>query len=207
MFDSFSITSDEKLEFLDVTQMLKEIIFVITERYDSFRHINVENILITLATNRATSRRSLTFGKCVPLKFEGGERTRIYKNRKIAVPTVVIKDKIILYMIVFYKPHFFDLPLEYKIKVIFHELYHISPLFNGDIRRFGTRKSAHGFSREKYDMYFIDEMNDFVDFIKKTKYKKVLEMNYKQLHKNFGSVKFLRMKIPKPYIEKTSNQQ
>ncbi|MBN1499943.1 MAG: hypothetical protein JW982_07305 [Spirochaetes bacterium] len=202
MFDAYSIVSGEKLEFLDLTQLLKEIIYIIIRRYETFSHIDIDNLLITLATNRKNTRRSLTFGKCVPLKFENGSRTKIIQNRKFAIPTVKIKNNVILYMIVFYKPHFFDLPLEYKIKVIFHELYHICPEFNGDIRRFGIRKAAHGASRKKYDTYFEEEMNDFIDFIKTTKYKNVLGMNYKQIHKKFGSVKFLRMKIPKPYVEK-----
>ena len=202
MFDSKSITSENELDFLDLSQFLKELIYIISSRYQSFSHIQTDNILVTMATNRKNSRRSMTFGKCVPLKFEEGRSTKTYRGRKIAIPTVIIDEINILYLIVFYKPKFFDLPLEQKIKVIFHELYHVSPQFNGDIRRFGKRKAAHGASREKYDSLFQEEMNDFIHFIKQTKYAKILNLNYKQIHKKFGSVKYLRMKIPKPYYVK-----
>ncbi len=48
-------------------------------------------------------------------------------------------------------PRFMDeLSLREKIETAMHELYHISPQFNGDVRRFPGRNWQHG-SKEEYE--------------------------------------------------------
>jgi len=65
-----------------------------------------------------------------------------------------------LYVIYFTLPRFFDRPLRDKLITVFHELYHISPHFDGDIRRFQGRNFAHGGSTRQYNSLmgrFVDE--------------------------------------------------
>ena len=64
-----------------------------------------------------------------------------------------------LYIVYFLVPRFFNLPLREKLITIFHELYHVSPGFDGDIRRFPGRNYAHGASRKRYNA----EMAGLVD--------------------------------------------
>ena len=50
-------------------------------------------------------------------------------------------------------PVFFNLSFKDKLTTIFHELYHISPRFDGDLRLFKGKAYKHGPSMEKYDKY------------------------------------------------------
>ena len=48
-----------------------------------------------------------------------------------------------LYILKFYLPRFQNEPFEEKLTTIFHELWHISSDFNGDIRRHSGRCYVH----------------------------------------------------------------
>ncbi len=56
-----------------------------------------------------------------------------------------------LYILNFYLPRFLNLSFEDKLSTVVHELWHISPHFNGDIRRFAGRCFAHGESQREYE--------------------------------------------------------
>jgi hypothetical protein len=51
----------------------------------------------------------------------------------------------------FYLPRFQDLLLEEKLSTLLHELWHIGPQFDGDLRRHEGRCYAHGRSQRVYD--------------------------------------------------------
>jgi hypothetical protein len=56
-----------------------------------------------------------------------------------------------LYILRFYLPRFLQLEFREKVVTIFHELWHISPRFDGDVRRFRGRCFAHSGSQKQYD--------------------------------------------------------
>ena len=56
-----------------------------------------------------------------------------------------------LYVLNFYLPRFLDLGFHEKLTTIAHELLHISPQFDGDLRRFTGRCYAHSHSHRKFD--------------------------------------------------------
>jgi hypothetical protein len=56
-----------------------------------------------------------------------------------------------LYVLSFYLPRFMDLEFREKLITIVHELWHISPEFNGDVRRHDGRCYAHTGSQKEYD--------------------------------------------------------
>jgi hypothetical protein len=64
-----------------------------------------------------------------------------------------------LYILSFYLPRFQNLPLREKLITVLHELWHISPSFNGDIRRHAGRYHAHTHSQAEYD----EEMGRLAD--------------------------------------------
>ena len=45
----------------------------------------------------------------------------------------------------------YDLTLEEKLRCIVHEMYHVSPSFDGDVRRFAGGKPYHTGSQKRYD--------------------------------------------------------
>ncbi|MBQ9799146.1 MAG: hypothetical protein IJO40_04310 [Thermoguttaceae bacterium] len=91
------------------------------------------------------------FASLTPLLFEGGGLATYRRGSYWKAPDVVADGRKLLYVLTVYVPRFLDLPLNEKIRTLTHELYHISPDFNGDVRRFPGKNYAHGASREKYD--------------------------------------------------------
>ena len=57
-----------------------------------------------------------------------------------------------LYLLRFYLPRFLDLPFSEKLLTVMHELWHIGPNFDGDVRRFPGRSYAHGPDKRYFDV-------------------------------------------------------
>ncbi|MDR3183454.1 MAG: hypothetical protein LBT89_11170, partial [Planctomycetaceae bacterium] len=98
----------------------------------------------------------------------------------------------------FYVPRFIELPLSQKLDTIVHELYHISPLFNGDLRRFSGRCFAHGSSKKKYDLT-VQRLTKY--WLQQEPPESVwgfLKLKYKELTVLYG--KLTGTKIPMPKI-------
>ena len=56
-----------------------------------------------------------------------------------------------LYVLTFYLPRYLDLSFREKLETVIHELWHISPAFDGDLRRHPGRCYAHTHSQKDYD--------------------------------------------------------
>ena len=92
------------------------------------------------------------FATLTPLRFEGGRRERTVRGRTVRIAPLVDADGAErLYLLNFYLPRFMNLPLEAKLSTIVHELWHVGPAFDGDLRRHAGRCYAHGRSQREYD--------------------------------------------------------
>ena len=155
--------------------------------------------LVCLSSNRDGSKGA-TYGKVVPLCYLNGSQSVIYKNQKYTMPLVKKNNNIIKYLLYIYLPKFFDLSVKGKLYVLFHELYHINPNFDGDIRNMGNFKRVHGYSIKYFNSFFIKELEDFEKYIKLTSYQNFLEMDHNFFKNNYLSIKGFKVKIPKPTI-------
>lgn len=139
---------------LNVTGQFERLIAVIIGQVPEFSHINPAQLLICISTTRGGGIHG-TYAKIHPLRFEGGSRTTTSRRGRrtfiCTMPNIDHQGNEILYLIYFLVPRFFNLPLREKLITVFHELYHISPCFNGDLRRFPGRNFAHGSSTRKYN--------------------------------------------------------
>ena len=54
-----------------------------------------------------------------------------------------------LYLVTFCLPRFLDQDFDDKFVTLFHELYHISPDFDGDLRRHDGRYDLHSHSKKR----------------------------------------------------------
>ncbi len=106
---------------------------------------------------------------CVsPLRFENGSivtfrDARVYSRDQRGVRILVTQRKYfkaqrvfgengkeLLYIFSIMSPRFLNLKIREKIDTVMHELYHVSPAFNGDVRRFPGRNWQHG-NKKEYD--------------------------------------------------------
>ena len=85
------------------------------------------------------------------MRFENGDLVTRREGRLWTVERLYDGDTEMLYILTFYLPRFLDHPFREKMITIFHELWHVSPHFNGDLRRFEGRCYAHTGSQEQYD--------------------------------------------------------
>lgn len=144
------------MSVLNLTLEMERLIAHIVGQVEELSHIDPTRLLVCVSSTRSGGIRG-TYAKIHPLRFPGGEKTAVRRRGRhtyrITMPTVVHRDADMLYVIYFLVPRFLDLPLKEKLITVFHELYHISPACDGDIRRFPGRNYAHGSSTRKYNAY------------------------------------------------------
>ncbi len=135
----------------DFTQAMCDLCADIAERVSEFQHVEVERV----AFNICQTRRDVSHGmyaSLTPLRFAGGAERKVMRGMSWGVePLCDEGGSDYLYLLSFYLPRFQNTSLEEKLTTIFHELWHIAPEFNGDVRRHAGRCYAHGSSQRRYD--------------------------------------------------------
>jgi hypothetical protein len=117
---------------------------------DEFRHIDLNRVLLSITQARQKSKHGV-YASCMPLRFENGETEQRRGRFRWEWRPLKRGEHEMLYIVYFMLPRFHqETDYPEKIATIIHELYHISPHFNGDIRRFAGKNYAHGHSREVY---------------------------------------------------------
>lgn len=181
----FNFTAAMRLVCDDVVQNVPE-----------FSHIRMPDVAVCFAQARRRVRHGLQ-AKLTPMRFENGARQGIVRGQRWTVQRVILDGREMLYLLTFYLPRFFDHPLREKLVTVFHELYHISPSFDGDIRRFGGHYHVHTHSQREYD----EHMGVLVDrYLRKTRRPRVLEFlddSFEGLKGRHGEIIGLRVPIPK----------
>ncbi len=184
---------------VNLTDILTLIIHDMIKSTDVFKSFDLNKIIVCCASNRKDFRGA-TYGKLLPLRFKDGSEIIRHNGQIYSIPKVMINGTEILYIIYFYIPKFFNLSVKDKINVMFHELYHINPDFNGDIRRMGEFKSAHGHSRKAFEEKYIEYADSFFYNIESTPYYNFLKMNSDEIKRSFKKITFRRMKSIKPVL-------
>ena len=112
------------------------------------------------------------------------------------VQRLFMEQREMLYILTFYLPRFLNQPFREKLVTVFHELYHISAQFDGDIRRLPGHFHVHSHSQKEYD----DQMAVYLDEYLSTKPGPVLDFlkgNFQSLRDCHGGVVGLQVPIPK----------
>ncbi|HMP18344.1 MAG TPA: putative metallopeptidase, partial [Gemmatales bacterium] len=168
----------------------------IISRTPDLKHIRMEQVLVCVT--RAKSRRIHGLqAKVTPLRFKHGALTQKRRGWNFQVQQYFVNNTEILYILSFCLPRFQDLQFNDKMVTIFHELFHISPQFDGDLRRHEGRYYQHSHSKKKYDAF----MQQYVDAYWLTKpdlaVSQFLQFNFEQLHERHGSVQGVMVPTPK----------
>lgn len=181
------------------THHLEKLIRHICATMPEFSHVDCDRLLIGYAPARLTGEQGL-YAKIVPMKFEGGVDTTTRGRYTYRMPELYHKEHQILYVIYFCMPKFADLKFDTKLGTVLHELFHISPLFNGDIRRFPGPKYAHGYSLKKYQQRIFWLRERYLAACNGTKPYEFLELSLAELEERHGGVVASRIKQPRPIL-------
>jgi hypothetical protein len=120
-------------------------------RLPELAHIDLARVSVAFSTTRTRSMYGVQ-ASLTPLRFEGGAAEGNRRGRRYRVQQVLDEQgREMLYIFTLYLPRFMDLDFREKLITILHELWHISPAFDGDIRRHPGRCHAHSSSKEAYD--------------------------------------------------------
>jgi len=135
---------------LDLTAHLTRLCEDIALRSPDFAHLDTKRCLFTLTPSRNRSKYGLQ-ARVTAMRCRGGSLERKHRGVPYRVQRYYVDGQEMLYLVTFCVPRFLNQSLDAKLVTIFHELFHISPEFNGDIRRLGGRYSAHSASKDHYD--------------------------------------------------------
>ncbi len=180
----------------DFSASIKTLCCDIVDRVPEFHHIQMEQIAVTFAQ----ARRSVSHGlqaKLTPMRFEKGALTTIRAGDKWTVRRLFDGDCEILYILTFYLPRFLNHDFREKMITIFHELYHVSPEFDGDIRRLEGHYHVHSHSQDEYDRHMGVLVDQYLSMNPPAELSEFLNSNFKQLNRKYEAVVGLQLPIPK----------
>jgi hypothetical protein len=135
----------------DFTYHARQVCVDMVKRLPELAHIDMGRVAISMSQARKAGPYGL-HASLTPMRFAQGRpvekrRGRYYKSQLLYDPN----GREMLYILTFCLPRFMDVDFREKLTTIVHELWHISPSFDGDIRRHQGRCYAHTGSKRNYD--------------------------------------------------------
>lgn len=169
----------------------------IGRRCPALRHLDVARMLFAVTQARNGHAHGLQ-ARVTPLRFREGRLTRQRRGVTYQVQRFVVGSRDILYLVAFCLPRFLDLDFDEKFVTLFHELYHISPAFDGDLRRHQGRYSIHSHSQRRYDEHMAQLAREYLASGADPGLYGFLRLNFVQLQRRHGSVEGVF--VPRPKI-------
>lgn len=196
-----AITSSKRIRqarnSFDYTAAIVKVCEDVCFRVPALRHIDMSRVAVSFSRTKHSEPFGV-FASAMPLRFEGGELI-VHKRDKSWTLQRCFRDDGVeyLYILYFYVPRFIELKLLQKMETIVHELYHISPFFNGDLRRFKGRCFAHGSSQKKYDATVRGFVDHWLQQNPSPEVWDFLQLGYKELISCHGGLHGTRIAMPK----------
>jgi len=181
---------------LDFTAAMRRLCVDVTQVLPEFEHIDMSRVAVCFAQARRKHLHGLQ-AKLTPLRFEDGGRMTTRGGRLWTVQRLMIDYREMLYILTFYLPRFLDQSFKEKFVTVLHELYHISPQFNGDIRRLDGRYHVHSHSQKEYDREMEAFAHRYLTQRSEPELYEFLRHDFRTLFDRFGGVVGLQTPIPK----------
>ncbi len=154
-----SIVAQPAVVRFDFTLHIRRLCDDMIARLPELAHIDMPRVAVSFCQTRKPVAHGI-YASLTPLRFAGGNPVTTRRGRQVCVERVSDgSGREMLYILSFYLPRFQNLDFREKLITVLHELWHISPDFNGDIRRHAGRYHAHTHSQAEYD----EEMGHLVD--------------------------------------------
>ena len=178
------------------TARMRDVCAELVTRLPELGHIRLENIAFAFA--QAKNRSSFgTYATLTPMRFENGSLFTSKDGERYTVRRLYTDRGFeLLYIVTFYMPRFMDVDLLEKLSTVIHELYHISPDFNGDIRRFPGRCYAHSGSQRDYDAKMDRMAQRWLDSEPPTELYEFLRYRFDDFSKKYGPIYGAKIKNP-----------
>ncbi len=181
----------------DYTAAIENVCKDICFRVPELNHIDMCRVAVSFTQTRHSAPFGV-FASTTPLRFKGGAGQMQARGKEWTIERFRRPDGVeYLYILYFFVPRFTELKLRDKLETIVHELYHINPEFNGDLRRFKGRCFAHGSSQKRYDAIIRSLVEKWLTQDPPPEVWDFLSLNYSELVAKFGSVHGTRISMPR----------
>lgn len=166
-------------------------------RLAELAHIDLAAVAIGFTQTRRKGAHGV-HASLTPMRFEGGALVTCRGGRELTVQRLHNNaGGELLYLLSFALPRFLNCPFDEKLITICHELWHISPRFDGDLRRFRGRCYAHGGSRARFDAVAARLASRWLAMPPPARLLEPLHKDFAQLKRDYGSVHGIRIRTPK----------
>lgn len=182
----FNFSSSIKALCLDIRQYCPEL-----------GHIDPSRILFSMTPARNRKSHGLQ-ARVTPLRLRGGERVGQHHGTAVQVQRYFVDGLEMLYLVTFCMPRYLDQPFEEKLITLFHELHHISPAFDGDLRRQQGRFSLHSHRKKEYDSRMVSLARDYLRRSPNSSLYRFLRLDCSQLQHQLGPV--IAWRVPYPHL-------
>lgn len=160
-------------------------------------HIDVSRLLFGMTQARSGRTHGLQ-ARVTPLRFPQGALRRQRRGVCYQVQRYFVDGREMLYLVTFCLPRFLDQTFEDKFVTLFHELFHISPAFDGDLRRHGGRCDLHSRSKKEYDVRMAHLARAYLSNGANARLHDFLRLDFAQLQYRHGSV--VSVVVPRPKL-------
>jgi hypothetical protein len=169
----------------------------VAARCPALAHVRAGGLLVGVTQARSGRRHGLQ-ARVTPLRFTDGRLTRQRGGVCYQVQRYFVEQREVLYLVTFCLPRFLDQSFDDKFITIFHELYHISPAFDGDLRRHPGRCAIHSHSKRRYDEQMAALAREYLATRPDPALHAFLRLNFAQLQRRHGSV--VGVVVPRPKL-------
>lgn len=185
-----------KRRCFDICTALRRLCEDISRCHPEYRHVDMSRVAVSYAQTRSPVEWGMQ-AKLTPMRFEGGALICVRDGRRWGAQRLYQDGEEMLYILTFYLPRFLNLSFDEKLVTVFHELYHISPAFDGDIRRFAGACYMHTGSQADYDRQMAVHAKEYLKQLPQERYPEYLRYDFAGLRRRFGEVVGLRLAVPR----------
>jgi hypothetical protein len=179
-------TGDPAAPF-DFAGHMRRVIEDIVVKTDVLHHVRADRLLIDHTPTRRATMHGLQ-ARITPMRFENGLLMRRRQGRLYRVQRYFVDGREMLYVVSFSLPRFLNRTFDQKLLTIVHELYHISPHFNGDLRRFPGRGTFHTADHRDFDAEILEYTRDYLQHQPDERRLDFLRLDFAQLAARHGRV-------------------
>ena len=181
----------------DFCQHVRRLCADVVRHSAELRHIDVSRLLFGMTQARSGNAHGLQ-ARVTPLRFRHGRLTRRRNGTLYQVQRYFVDGREMLYLVTFCLPRFLDQDFDDKFVTLFHELYHISPAFEGDLRRHEGRCALHTHSKRGYDTHMAHLARAYLTNGADRSLHGWLRLDFAQLQRRHGSV--IAAVVPRPRL-------
>ena len=181
----------------DFTGNIQAVCEDLVQRLPALHHIRMPQVAVSFSQARKSVSHGLQ-AALTPMRFEQGSRFTTRRGRRFGVQRIQTDGGVeILYILSLYLPRFQNQAFDEKLVTILHELWHISPKFDGDLRRHAGRYYAHTHSERQYDAAMARLARQWLDQNPPPDLYQFLQVSFDQLQRDHGAIYGTRITAPK----------